>query len=581
MTPERPGSSSASITLEEELLRLLARQGRRVPLPVFLASCVIAALALDKVPTWVLAGWLVLVAVVLAIRWTVLGRLPQLERFSVRERLKIAALLSAVNGVTHGLSLAFFPFIPPFERALQSMLLISACAGSVATTAGYMPIFLAYLVPTLGSLIVLWAWNPGIADPGWIEYSTSGLMVLLGAVFVALARDSFRLFRESFEIRLQQSGLNRQLAAALEDAEAANRAKTRFLAAASHDLRQPTHTLSIFGAALSMRTLDESSREIVRHMNTAVQALASQLDALLDISKLDAGVVRVNRAPVALRGFLERLYEELKPAAQQKGLAATFECPQDGMVEIDPMLLERILRNLLDNAVKYTESGEVRLEARRQNGSFMVSVADTGRGIPEAEQARVFEEFYQLENPERDRTRGLGLGLAIVKRLAHLLGLQLEMVSAPGEGTRFTIAVPAALHRLQPPPSASLSRPAFNSLHVLVVDDEAEIRLAMKTLLEGLGCRATLAEGTEQALAAARAARPDLMLVDLRLRDVDNGIATVRAVREIHPHVPALLISGDIATERLREAEEAGIALLHKPVPAETLRRAIAEAVAQ
>ncbi len=581
MKPERPDPSSATITLEEELLRLLSRQGRRVPLPVFLASCVIAALALDNVPTWILAAWLVLVAAVLAIRWAVLGRLPQLERFTVRQRLRIAMALSALNGVTHGLSLAFFPFIPPFERALQSMLLISACAGAVATTAGYMPIFLAYLVPTLGSLIVLWAFSPGLPDAGWIEYSTSGLMLLLGAVFVALARDSFRLFRESFEIRLQQSELNRQLEAALEGAEAANRAKTRFLAAASHDLRQPTHTLSIFGAALSMRPLDESSREIVRHMNTAVQTLASQLDALLDISKLDAGVVSVNRAPVGLRGFLERLHAEIQPAAQQKGLRVSLECAQDGMVDTDPMLLERILRNLLDNAVKYTASGSIRLEARRRNGGFVLTVADSGRGIPEAEQVRVFEEFYQLDNPERDRTRGLGLGLAIVKRLADLLALQMEMTSVPGQGTAFTLVVPAALHRLQPPPGSAPARVSLAALHVLVVDDEAEIRLGMKTLLEAMGCRATLAEGTEQALAAARSARPDLMLVDLRLRDMDNGINTVRAVRALYPNVPALLISGDIATERLREAEDAGIALLHKPVPAETLKRAIAEAVAQ
>ena len=582
MKPAPSGAApGASVTLEEELLRLLARQGRRVPLPIFLASCALAALFLGTVPTWLLAGWLILVAVVLAVRWAVLRRLPTEGRLTIARRLQVAAALAAVSGITHGLSLTFFPYLPPFERAIQSMLLISACAGSVATTAGYMPIFLAYLVPTLGSLIVIWLVNPGLANPTWVEYFASGMMMLLFAVFVSLARDAWRMFRESFEIRLHQSELNRQLEGALEVAESANRAKTRFLAAASHDLRQPTHTLSIFGAALSMRPLDEPSREIARHMNTAVHVLASQLDALLDISKLDAGVVRVNRAPLGLRGFLERLRDEIRPAALQKGLQVSLACAQDGMVDTDPMLLERILRNLLDNAVKYTASGSVRLEARRENGAFVISVADTGPGIPRAEQARVFEEFYQLDNPERDRTRGLGLGLAIVQRLAALLALRMEMTSSPGEGTHFRLVVPAALHRLQPQASPRPARPLASALHVLVVDDEAEIRLGMKTLLEGMGCRATLAEGTEQALAAARAARPDLMLVDLRLRDVDNGIATVRAVRALYPEVPALLISGDIASERLREAEEAGIALLHKPVPAETLKRAIAEAVAQ
>ncbi len=568
-----PGPSD---TLEEELLRLLARQGRRVPIPVFLASLAIAALAFGDVPTWSLAAWLVLVAATLAVRWMVLGQLPGLSRYSVEQRLRMAVALSAINGAAHGLSLAFFPFMPPFERAVQSMLLISAVAGAVATTAGYMPVFLAYFVPIMGTLIALWALSPGLAEAGWIEYSTSGLMMLLSAVFIVLARDSFRLFRESFEIRLQQSELNRQLKAALEQAEAANRAKTRFLAAASHDLRQPAHTLSIFSAALSMRQLDDSSREIVQHMNTAVHALATQLDALLDISKLDAGVVRAARAAVGLRSLLERHYEDIEPAARAKGLSTSFDCPQDGAVDTDPLLFDRIVRNLLDNAVKYTDSGYVRLEARREGDAFVIAVADSGRGIPEAEQERVFEEFYQLDNPQRDRAQGLGLGLAIVKRLADLLQIRLRLASAPGQGTRFELTLPAA--RTVAPGQAETAAPPVRALHVLVVDDEPHIRLGMKALLEGLGCRATLAEDMDEALAAVRAERPDLVLADFRLRGPD-GIATVRAIRALHPGLPALLISGDIASERLQEAEAAGIGLLHKPLPAETLKRAIAEVV--
>jgi signal transduction histidine kinase len=573
-------ASDAAGTLEEELLRLLARQARRVPLPVFLSAAMIAGLSYGYVPAPLLAAWLVLVAAVLALRWRVFGHLATQSSVPPAERMRVALALSALNGVTHGLSLGFFPFLPEFERALQSMLLIAFSAGSVATTSGYMPLQLAYMTPVLVPLSLLWAISPGVAQKGWIEYSTAGLAAMLFVLLYGLARDAFRLFRESFEIRLQQAALNRQLGAALEQAEAANRAKTRFLASASHDLRQPIHTLSLFGGALSMRPLDDTSRDIVGHMNTALEALSTQLDALLDISKLDAGVMRASPAPVDLASFLGRLKQGFEPAARAKGLALELDCPAGLVAQTDPALLERIVRNLLDNAVKYTDAGHVALRAERRNGrSVLISVADSGRGIEATDQARVFEEFYQVDNPERDRTKGLGLGLAIVKRLAGLLGIALELVSAPGKGTTFRLTLPAAPRDEAPATEPAPAREPRLAAQVLVVDDEAAIRLGMRTLLEAMGCRAILADGTEHALAAARATRPDLVLADFRLRGTDDGIAAVRAIRALYPDVPAILVSGDIAADRLREAEQAGIALLHKPVPLETLKRAIAEAI--
>jgi len=557
-------------------LRSLARQARRVPFPVFLAALMIAGLARDRVPTWILAAWLVLVVTALAVRWIVLGRLSQRADIPVKARLQAAIGLSAMNGIVHGLSLGFFAFLPEFERALQSMLFVALCAGSVATTAGYRPVFLAYVLPMIGPLTALWALSPGIAEVGWIEFSTAALSALLGVLLFALARDAFRLFSESFSIRLQQAELNRQLQVALEQAEAANRAKTRFLASASHDLRQPIHTLSLFGAALTMRPLDGQSREIAQHMNAALQALASQLDALLDISKLDAGIVRVNQSVIKLRGFLERMCKEFEPAARGKELQIAVECPRDSFVETDQSLFERVIRNLLDNAIKYTDSGRVSLRVTSEGSDLVIAVADSGRGIPEAEQTRVFEEFYQLDNPERDRSRGLGLGLAIVRRLTDLMRIRMEMRSLPGTGTTFYLTLPAVQHAASATDS-KVAHPAPAALHVLVVDDEAGIRLGMKTLLEGMGCRATLAGGTLQAVAAARAERPDIVLSDLRLRGEDNGIKTVRAIRDLYPRMPAILISGDIAPDRLREAEEAGIPLLHKPVPVEVLKNAIAK----
>ena len=478
-------------TLEEELLRALARQTRRVPLPVFLATLMIAALAAQRVPLGAWAGWLLLVAAVLVVRRTLLWRLPSLSGYTDREKLRIAILLNVANGVVHGLSLLFFPFLPEFERAIQSMIMVGLCAGAVATNVGYMPVLAGYLVPTIVPLALMWAVSPGIADAGWIERSTAILIALFGAILVALARDAYRLFRESFEIRAEQAALNERLQAALEHAEAANRAKTRFLAAASHDLRQPIHTLSLFGAALAMCNLDSRTREISQNINVALQGMASQFDALLDISKLDAGVVHATRAPFEPRRLVEHLRHEFAPVAQAKGLALAARCSFDGVVDTDRLLLERIVRNLVDNAIKYTDAGSIRLDVAATGSEVVITVADTGRGIPEAEHARVFEEFYQLDNPERDRTRGFGLGLSIVKRLSDLLGLRLTMTSAPGKGTTFRLHLAASARGPvdAAPSDAVASRLA--GLHVLVVDDEGHVRLGMKTLLEGMGCRAT------------------------------------------------------------------------------------------
>ncbi len=196
-------------SLDEALLRVLARQARRIPLPVFVVAVLIAALASERFPAWIWGGWLLVVACVLGARFVVLGRLPSMRRFSDAEKLRIAIVLSAVNGIVHGLSLGFFPLLPEFERAIQTMLLVGLGVGAIATTAGYLPVYLAYLIPTVFPLAVLWAVSPGVAAPGWIERSTAAVVALFGVIMIALAKDAFRVFRESFEIRTQQAALNR------------------------------------------------------------------------------------------------------------------------------------------------------------------------------------------------------------------------------------------------------------------------------------------------------------------------------------------------------------------------------------
>ncbi|HXF46404.1 MAG TPA: ATP-binding protein, partial [Burkholderiaceae bacterium] len=354
------------------------------------------------------------------------------------------------------------------------------------------------------------------------------------------------------------------------------RAKSRFLAAASHDLRQPMHSLALFAEALQLQPLPEPARAIVGHMGESVRALAFELDQLLDISKLDAGIVKVKLEAVALRPLLERLTAQAAEAARAKGLAVELECDATLAARSDVGQLERIVRNLLDNAVKYTDRGRIRVSAEACGDAVEIAVEDTGRGIAAHEQERIFEEFYQIDNPERDRQRGLGLGLAIVRRLAALLGTEVAVQSTPGAGARFAMRLPLHAQIADRPDTGPID---WRPLHVLVVDDEAAVRIAMRTLLEGMGCRVTTVGDTDESVAALAHGRPDIVLADLRLRGSQTGIDAIAALRERAPGLPAILISGDTDPQRLLQAHEAGFPLLHKPLSAQQLQQAITEAL--
>jgi signal transduction histidine kinase/CheY-like chemotaxis protein len=574
--------------LGDELIHLFARQGRRVPIPVFLSSLLLASMAWSQLGGWLPWLWLAAVTLILAVRWKVLGSLPAAP-MPLDNKLRLAVLLSAANGLVQGASIGFAVALDTPERAVQSILLLALCVGSVATTGGYRPAFVAFVAPTLLPLSAMWALGTPGASNRWVEYFIAALIPLFGILLLALAKDAFRLLKESFEIRQEQVVLNRQLRSALDDAEAANRAKTRFLASASHDLRQPMHTLSLFSAALTMRPLDEATRQIAIHMNTALQALSVQLDALLDVSKLDAGVVPVNRTTFSLSGFLARLGDEYLPLASAKGLVLTTQCPGDASCETDEVLLARIVRNLLENAIKYTPQGEIAVRAHAGAGTaahagadhWVISVEDTGIGIPEAEHQRVFEEFYQLDNPQRDRSRGLGLGLSIVHRLAQLLELTTDMSSSPGRGTRFSVTVPggdrasAAFSGVGASTGGLHPGESLAGTRVLVLDDEEAVRRGMETLLRAFGCEVRSAGCIAEAVTQCRSMPPDILLVDLRLRGDENGIAAIHELRSTRPALPAILVSGDTAPDRLKDAHRAGIAMLHKPVSAETLHHAI------
>lgn len=581
--PVMPADRSAEqSSLDLELLRLIAKQGRRVPYPVGLSALALALMSTSVVPVGLAFGWLVAVYAVLALRWWMLGRLPEMHEEPLTHRIRWAIGLSLLNGTVFAASLGVAPWLTDFQRTVQTIVLLGLCAGAVATTAGHRVVFQAFLWPVTLANALAWGLGGMSGEDAWLDVLLASLIIFFALILVSLAKDTYRVFAESVLIRQQQIKSNQQLRQALSQAESAMAAKTRFLASASHDLRQPMHTLSLFGAALAKRTMDEEGNLIVSQMNLALQSLSSQMDALLDISKLDAQVVPVNNQVFALQPWLSRLQREFQPSAQRKQLVLRLDCPPNACVESDPVLLERVVRNLIDNAIKYTQKGEVAVEVSQSQdeGLWRLAVRDTGMGIPEHEQARIFEEFYQVGNPERDRAKGLGLGLSIVTRLVDLLDLHLALRSVPGQGSSFTLNVTAADPADIQPGQSPRTGSSLPPIRVLVIDDEEPVRVAMQALLSAHGCQVLVAGSTREGLLKSMGLPPDLLLTDFRLRGGEDGISAVRSLRSAFPGLPALIVSGDTAPERLREAHEAGLTLLHKPVSEEQLISAMQAALA-
>ncbi len=362
-----------------------------------------------------------------------------------------------------------------------------------------------------------------------------------------------------------------------DEAERANVAKSRFLAAASHDLRQPMHALGLFVAQLQPQVHTPETRHLVKQISESVRALDGLLDGLLDISKLDAGVMSPSFSSFPIEPSLERLETDYTGPAEQKGLYLRAR-PSPLWVRTDPALLERVLLNLVSNAVRYTDRGGIFIACRVRGDRLRIEVRDSGVGIAQDAQASVFQEFVQLHNPGRNRGMGLGLGLAIVKRLVTLLGLSLDLRSAPGKGSVFAVEVPLAPPQAIPteaPPQYALPTNLLEGKTVVVVDDDSLVLSSVVGLLESWGCVVLPAASGAQAVdrISRTGLRPDAILCDYRLKEARSGVEVIRDIRELFGKgLAAALVSGDTDPDVLRLARESGLALLHKPVSPAKLR---------
>jgi PAS domain S-box-containing protein len=367
--------------------------------------------------------------------------------------------------------------------------------------------------------------------------------------------------------------------AAKEVAERATLAKSKFLAAASHDLRQPLQALILFAAMLNGHVQSPRGRQALVHLERGLDTLKSLLDSLLDVSKLDAGMVKPEITAFPIAALLDEIAVSYAPRAAGQGLEWQVE-PCATTVRSDRTLLGRLLRNLVENALRYTERGHIRITCHRVENRLRLAVEDTGIGIPPEHLERIFEEFHQVGNVARDRAQGLGLGLAIVRRLADLLGHRIEVRSHPGAGSTFSIELPlgpAEPARLSVPEESFPSQDGRGRLAV-VVDDDALVLESLQALLTEWGYEVLTAADVEQAVAQIRerSRRPDIVIADYRLAEGHTGIEAVLAVRALFEHlIPGLILTGETDLEFQRAAAGQGLGIAHKPVTPRQLGRVL------
>jgi two-component system, sensor histidine kinase len=490
------------------------------------------------------------------------------------------ALLFAASA-TWGAGPPLFLLGNPSRDTLFTGVMLAAAGLSAPMVAASRAAVYVSLFPALGPLLGTLALRPATGAPGAYHHSLllAALAAILVIVLLRLTLDQNDSLALLIAARFRNEDLVQQLRSQVDVAARASEEKTRFLASAAHDLRQPLHALGMFCAALEQRLLESPEKPLVRNMMKAIEALDGSFGAMLDISRLDAGAVEKAPQTFPIRDLFRRLYQQFGGDAEARGLALRFRA-SGHIVLSDPQLLERVLANLVQNALRYTREGGVLVAARRHPCGVALEVWDTGLGIPQDQREKIFREFYQIDNPERDRGRGLGMGLAIVQRLCNLLGHPLEVHSTVGRGSVFRLTVPAGEPNAINAPTIETTLPPrkLGALTVVLIDDERAIREATRELLRPMHVDLLAAGTIAEAVELARRSREgiDLILSDWRLRGSENGVDAVRALRAVCGEAtPAVLITGDTSADILKLAHESGLVILHKPLEPRHLVRLV------
>ncbi len=563
---------------------------------MLLGALILCGVMWQQEAPWVMAAWMAAILANQAWRG-VLVRAYRSAAPPVRDAARWGAYWvvgSTLAGALWGLAaVAMFPTLPAYQ-ALFIVCQFGVILGGLSRTAVYKPSFYGFVLAVLVPLIVRVA-----IEGDQVHWFTAGVLGVVLVFVLAFGRQVNRVITQSLMMRYENVDLIRELKAQTEAAlaaraaaETASLAKSQFLAAASHDLRQPLHAMGLFAAALAAKVRDPGVKPLVASIRTSVEALEHLFAQLLDLSQLDAGALRPAPTVVPLQPIFARLAADFAPQATAAGLALSI-VPTRMAVESDPTLLERVLRNLLANALRYTPAGGVLIGARRRGAYIRLDVIDSGVGIAKGDSMRIFDEFVQLPTASRNHVggRGMGLGLAIVRRLAALCEHPIELASAPCRGSRFSITVPRAnadtrarVPSRQAPRARDSS--ALAGRRVIVVDDDPAVVAAMHALFASWNAVASGGPDASSALATvadragSNGAAVDLIVADLRLADGQSGIGAISRIRSrLGAGIPAIVVSGDTSRAAQDEVRAAGVKLLVKPVVAAALRSAAEEAI--
>jgi signal transduction histidine kinase len=568
--------SPKSEHVARELLAIGFRAYPRGLLNGFLFACVTVALLWEALPHGFLTVWsgvfLALIFGRLALARAFLRGTPRAEELD--DWVRYAAIGFGAVGLAWGvIGAAAIHFA--YENRLYTLWVIFLvglfAVQHTQNTGAHRWVFRAFLFSAMVPIVVVSVVEP--TEHYWLRLAAEAIFFTMAAL---AGGSGNRYVVESITMRYENIELLRDLTRQAAKLDSANAAKTRFLAAASHDLRQPMQAIALLVESLDGRVHEAATRKIIDSMRASVVAMSSLLNEILDISKLDAGTVKPQPAVFPVSRVLDRLRSSFAGRAAQKGLSLRVRA-SSALVETDEVLLYRILSNLTENALRYTVMGGVVVCCRPRGGAVSLEVWDSGIGIPADKLGDVFVEFHQLGNPGRDRAQGLGLGLAIVERTARLLGIPLIVRSRVGRGSVFAVEVargdPAKMRAAEAVPVAD----NLDGCGVLVVENDRDIRDAMTLLLEGWNCRvAAAASGieTDEALAALGGA-PDIVIADYDLGG-ENGIQVIDRIRRRHATVEGVLVSGDVSREAIKQADLAGYPMLHKPVRPARLRAMMA-----
>ncbi len=528
--------------------------------------------------------------------------------------LQIWALVGAVIAIGHGLLVHAFLYwdkrgeitnyqwwgwaVAVYSLIAGGMVSVGACLAVDEQAAGWNYFLVALMVmPGFGSAVTstafLWIhifWVLGTMLPLGLYLLTlnHGIFFALGLLMLAAALPMMmlvgvgyaRMYSRNIALQLQNVDLVKALEEKVKIANDANMSKSRFLAAASHDLRQPHQALGLFVEALDHMETEPQKKDILGKARQAFQAMSALLDQLLDISKLDSAHIEVEKQNIALQPLLHQVVMEHMGEAESKGIELRLR-PTRAIVHTDFSMLMRIVSNLVTNAIRYTQAGGVLVGVRKKEGQLWLHVWDTGCGIADDKIDYIFQEFAQLDNPERDREKGLGLGLAIVQRLVRVLDMDLSVVSRLGKGSCFSVRLePAQDNEGVEETTQSHDDKDVFGLCMVVIDDDKIASESIQTLLDVWGCKAKVFSSLEACLGSLAEAGscPDAIIADYRLQSRQTGIAAIEGIRAFcRQPVPALILTGDTDAKVMEEAEAHDIPLLHKPVEPQALKSFLAD----